>query len=323
MERAANRNPLFQIMLTHYVGTPGQGLDLPKVSVTPGDQTLNAVKTDLDLYLEDDSRELRGFLTYATDLLDEPGALRFVETLTAAFDALATRTSPLAADLTVSDLNLLSDADQECLSAWSKSGRRPAPHRPQHLATHPGHRPLRRHRADRLHHRRTPELRRPRGPRHARAQLLLSQGVQVGDRVAILLPRSIEQIITVVAALRVGAAYVPLDPAYPQQRITTTLQDAQPALLITNTELAETAASLPNQPLLLLDAGEVAGADAGAGSGAGAGSTGAVSGTDPDTSADSGLPVLARPITGQDIAYLIYTSGTTGRPKGVAVNHEA
>ncbi len=59
VERAANRNPLFQIMLTHYVGEQAKGLTLPGVTVVTEEGSIAAAKTDIDLYLEDDSVQLQ------------------------------------------------------------------------------------------------------------------------------------------------------------------------------------------------------------------------------------------------------------------------
>ncbi|MET0414582.1 MAG: AMP-binding protein, partial [Actinoplanes sp.] len=66
----------------------------------------------------------------------------------------------------------------------------------------------------------------------ATARALLDRGVQVGDRVAVQLPRSVDLVVTLAAVVRVGAAFVPIDTAYPEGRVRTILEDAAPALLV-------------------------------------------------------------------------------------------
>ncbi|WP_285600182.1 non-ribosomal peptide synthetase [Kineosporia sp. NBRC 101731] len=299
VERAANRNPLFQIMLTHTVGTAGHGLDLPGVRVAPGHQTLAAVKTDLDLYLEDDSLQFRGLLTYATDVLDPASAERFVRTLTAVLDAIAQENS--GPETVLADLHLLTGADLARLRTWSAGPHADPPHPTLDAWLHT---------QAITHASRTALIDTPTGERlsyrdldtraNALAHLLIDRGVQVGDRVAVLLPRSPEQVVTLTAVLRAGAAYVPIDPGHPHHRITAILRDAAPALLVTtgatHTEVTEVA-----DRVLLLDS----------------------EATRTTLAAERGLPELSRPLTGQDTAYVTFTSGTTGRPKGVALSHRA
>ncbi|BBZ18087.1 non-ribosomal peptide synthetase [Mycolicibacterium gadium] len=124
------------------------------------------------------------------------------------------------------------------------------------------------------------------------ANLLASHGAGPGRRVALLLPRSAEAIVAILAVLKTGAAYLPIDPAHPDNRIAFTLADAAPIAAITTAELA---GRLHSAELPVIDLNDPAIADR------------------PTTA----LPVPAH----DDIAYLIYTSGTTGVPKGVAITH--
>ena len=122
------------------------------------------------------------------------------------------------------------------------------------------------------------------------AQLLAASGAGPGQRVALLLPRSAEAIVAMLAVLKTGAAYVPIDPAVPAAWMRFVLDDVAPVAAITTTGLAP---RLDGCALAIVDVGDPAA----------------------DTQPSTALPAPAP----DDIAYLIYTSGTTGSPKGVAI----
>ena len=127
------------------------------------------------------------------------------------------------------------------------------------------------------------------------AHLLAARGVRAGDLVAICLDRTVDMPVALAAVLKAGAAYVPLDPTHPAERLRYTLEDAGVSCTITIGRFASLLDSTKAQ-LLLLD--EVQAALA----------------TQPETTPGVGV----RP---DDLAYVIYTSGSTGRPKGVQVEH--
>ena len=124
------------------------------------------------------------------------------------------------------------------------------------------------------------------------AHLLAGHGVGPGQRVALLLPRSAEAIVAMLAVVKTGAAYVPIDPAVPAARMQFVLGDAAPIAAITTAELAD---RLSGHDLAVIDVDDPA----------------------VDSQPSTALPAPAP----DDIAYLIYTSGTTGTPKGVAIPH--
>jgi amino acid adenylation domain-containing protein/non-ribosomal peptide synthase protein (TIGR01720 family) len=125
------------------------------------------------------------------------------------------------------------------------------------------------------------------------ARLLTERGAGPERFVAVAVPRSLELVVALVAVLRAGAAYVPVDPDYPAARTEFMLADAGPALLLTVEDAAD---RLPRTdvPVVMVD--------------------------DPPLTEG---PVTSAPHSVDHPAYMIYTSGSTGRPKGVVVTHAA
>ncbi|WP_188113139.1 non-ribosomal peptide synthetase, partial [Mycobacterium simiae] len=125
------------------------------------------------------------------------------------------------------------------------------------------------------------------------AHLLASHEMGPGDVVALLFTRSAQAIIAMLAVLKTGAAYLPIDPTHPPARITFILQDAAPAAVLTTSELT---VRLDGYDLPVIDVG--------------------------DPGIDTSYPTHPLPHPQPDnIAYILYTSGTTGTPKGVAITH--
>lgn len=139
------------------------------------------------------------------------------------------------------------------------------------------------------------------------ASKLRQEGVTAGDIIAVALPRSCHLSLAIWAIIEVGAAYLPLDLGYPDDRLTYMLDDASPALLVTQSTQKKRFHNI-NTNIKRLAFDELF-----------------------DRFHDekstyqyqNTKPITASTITGEHPAYLIYTSGTTGRPKGVLVSHKA
>ena len=129
------------------------------------------------------------------------------------------------------------------------------------------------------------------------AHYLKRRGVTRGTRVALGMTRGIDLVAAMLAILKAGAAYVPLDPDYPEQRLAFMLDDTNPAVLLSERAMA-TALPAGGAHVAILDEESAAIAE------------------EPATNPDVGA-------LGDDIAYVMYTSGSTGRPKGVSVPHHA
>ncbi|WP_155742134.1 AMP-binding protein, partial [Pseudomonas fluorescens] len=131
------------------------------------------------------------------------------------------------------------------------------------------------------------------------ARQLLALGIEPDQRVAVCAERSLDMIVGLLGVLKAGAAYVPIDPAHPAERMAFMLQDSQPRALLTQSALSLPSGDLP---LLLLDTRD---------------SLLAVD--DPDFDTNPQIPDL----TPEHLAYVIYTSGSTGQSKGVMVEHRS
>ena len=136
------------------------------------------------------------------------------------------------------------------------------------------------------------------GEQSTRMALYL-QAIKIGegDNVALCLDRSIEMIVTILAVLKSGAAYVPIDPQYPQERISYMLQDCGANTLITSEQYKKSAGEFsgPDLRILTVDGDKVL--------------------------FDACEGILSNYGDSNSLAYIIYTSGSTGKPKGTLIRH--
>ncbi|MCF5710769.1 AMP-binding protein, partial [Pseudomonas syringae] len=126
------------------------------------------------------------------------------------------------------------------------------------------------------------------------AHRLIEQGIGPDDRVAICVERSPEMIVGLLGILKAGAGYVPIDPAYPADRLAYLLKDSAPAALLVQ-RATQTVLAVERMPVICLDDGSLQGLA-------------------------MHNPQIAG-LTSSQLAYVIYTSGSTGLPKGVQVEH--
>jgi amino acid adenylation domain-containing protein len=130
------------------------------------------------------------------------------------------------------------------------------------------------------------------------AHYLRKYGIGLESRVAICMERSLEMVFSLLAVLKAGAAYVPLDPDYPQQRLAVMLDDAAPPAVLTQQHLVERLPLKPNRTIICVD-------------------------REWDAIAQQPLQNPGVPVSARNAAYVIYTSGSTGLPKGVMNEHHA
>ncbi len=126
------------------------------------------------------------------------------------------------------------------------------------------------------------------------AHTLIERGVERGDLVGLNIRRSADLVIGALAIMKAGAAYVPLDPDYPADRVALYVEDSGASAILTEAALA---ADLPPHQAIVIEIDTDQ-------------AIAAASDNNPDVQ-----------MSGEDLAYLIYTSGSTGRPKGVMIEH--
>ncbi|CRK56720.1 Siderophore biosynthesis non-ribosomal peptide synthetase modules @ Bacillibactin synthetase component F [Alloactinosynnema sp. L-07] len=131
------------------------------------------------------------------------------------------------------------------------------------------------------------------------ARVMASRGVRSGDSVGLLMGRSADLVVSILAVLKLGGTYIPFDSRYPAARIEFMLRDTRPSLLLTDTGSAHLAPGTASVPTLVVDD----------------------SGTRSLIAEESGAPLSVAGRAPDDSAYVMFTSGSTGQPKGVTVTH--
>ncbi|MDH6707869.1 amino acid adenylation domain-containing protein [Kitasatospora sp. MAA19] len=288
--RGLDRNPLFQVMFAG-LSDPTASLRLVGTEVEQIDVDNGTAKVDLSLVIADRPTGTTGTVAFDTDLFDRASVERLVGHYLRLLDAASS--DP---DRPVSRLDLLTEAEREALLVAANATDEPFPadlcvHElveeqarltPDAVAVRCG--------AQRLTYREL-DCRANQLARHLRAR-----GARPERLVGVCLPRSADLVVALLAVLKSGAAYLPLDPDLPAQRMSFMLADAEVPLLLTQRSLAD---RLPQHgaATVWMDA-----------------EARLVAALPEDR-----LPPLATPA---NLAYSIYTSGSTGRPKAVLVPHE-
>lgn len=294
-QRSLSHTPLFQVLFNQLVEDPGALQQVPgwQVEVEPMAPSGDAqFELSLEVRERIDGRVGLAFV-YAVELFDAATVQRLAAHYLAVLHALAD-----GCDTAVGDIDLLSTAERAELAAWSRDDdafdgadlvhRRfeaQAARTPQALALCCGEQALDyatlNTRANRLAHR------------------LIASGVRPGALVGLAMERSIEMVVALLAVMKAGAAYVPIDPEHPPDRIAHVLEDSAAPLLLTQQHLRHRLPADTAADVLVIDAPDAPGLEA--------------------------QPVHdpAVALHGESLVYVIYTSGSTGRPKGAANRHRA
>ncbi|HEK1011512.1 TPA: amino acid adenylation domain-containing protein, partial [Pseudomonas putida] len=289
-QRSLSHTPLFQVMYNHHDETRAALAvhSLAALQVEPLNWGNVTAQFDLTLDTYQLEAGMGARLTYACDLFEAATIARLAEHWQCLLQAIVDQPQQC-----VAELPMLSAAEHTRLHQWNAPPRahsgEPAVHRrvqawaertPQAVALLCGEHSLSyaelETRANRVAH------------------YLLTQGVGPEVRVGIALERGFDMIVGLLAVLKAGAAYVPLDPQYPQERLAYLMQDSAMALLLSHSQLLPSLPAPAGLRCLAIDQLDLAAQP---------------------TSAPASDPAP------QNLAYVIYTSGSTGQPKGVAVPH--
>jgi amino acid adenylation domain-containing protein len=288
-ERSLAHNPLFRVMFVMKNPPPG-GLALDGLTIQAIDIQAHTAKFDLMIFVERAREGIRVTAEYKQDLFDDATIARMlrhyervVETFIEDFDRR------------VCDIDILLEAERRQLicdlddSAFEKGEEvsiaelieAQAARTPDAIALE-----FRDHQITySMLNRRASKL----------ANYLRSMGVGLESLVGVYMSRSVEMITGIIAVLKTGAAYVPLDPTYPAHRLKAMIEDAKPSVILTLRAQAGELEPYDTRPVIVDGAWDL-------------------------IEQCSERLAAARP-SADNIAYVIYTSGSTGKPKGVVMTH--
>lgn len=289
--RAGNNTPLFQVMFSMLPPRADGGSIGLEAEYVP--EAIEGAKFDLTLTLtEIEKGPVVGTLEYARDIFDGSSIERMVQQFETILAAVIDNP-----DRPISDLPLLNEAEYGAVTKTFNQAAHPVPFRPVHTVVS--------EQAARVpdaiavidsHGRLSYAALERRANRLARH--LRSLGVNRGDIVGLCLERDSNLIVAFLAVFKVGAAYLPLDIAYPAERLSTMIVEARAPLVITQAKFIDRL-QLP------------------------AGTNGFCLDTDRAEIAKQSPRPFSASISPEDAAYLLYTSGSTGRPKGIVGTHRA
>ncbi|REJ47827.1 MAG: amino acid adenylation domain-containing protein [Microcystis flos-aquae DF17] len=295
IERSLSYNPLFQVMFA-LQNAPLNALKLPNLKAQYLAVENQRIKFDLSLFLEEIETEkgsyLEGFWEYDGDLFTPERITRMVGHFQTLLKGIVANPQQ-----TIGELPLLTESEkQQLLVEWNQTQTSYPDHycihqlfeeqvvkTPDAIAVIDGEKSLTyeqlNQKANQL------------------AYYLQNLGVKTEDLVGICIERSVLMIIGLLGILKAGAAYIPLDPNYPSERLAYMLEDSAVSVLLTQENLVDT---LPNYlgTIFCLD------------------QDGKILDHHPQDN-------LLHPMTSENLAYVIYTSGSTGKPKGVLIQHQS
>ncbi|MFL6292492.1 MAG: amino acid adenylation domain-containing protein, partial [Thermoanaerobaculia bacterium] len=285
-ERGTDLTPLFQVLFS-YLSDPTPPLRMPGLAASLLDLEPRVAKFDLTLSLHEWEGHLRGWLTYRRGLFEPATIERMAGHLRILLEGAAADPSRR-----LSEVPLLSEAERGQLRAWAGEplpAREALVHRlfEERARTAPDAPAL-------ILEAETVSFAELDARANRLARHLLAMGIGPEARIAACLERSAELVVAMLAVLKAGGAWLPLDPSYPPERMRGILEDSDAALLVSTEGLASRLDT--DLPKVLLD-------------------------RDAEAVAGRGPEPLGLAIHPESLAYVIYTSGSTGRPKGVGVSH--
>jgi amino acid adenylation domain-containing protein len=288
-QRDLSRTPLFQVMFA-LQNTPLPSVDLPGLRFRPIEADSGTAKFGLSLFLAETEQGLAGNLEYNTDLFDVATVRRLLGHFQHLLDAAVTDPAQR-----LSELPLLTRTERlQILGEWNATDVLPSEAQTVH-------------RLFEFQTEQTPEAvalifegevltyRELNAKANRLAHSLRDLGVGPEVPVGICLERSVDMVVALLAVLKAGGPYIPLDPAYPSERLAFMLSDAGASLVLTQEALVAHLSGQAAAPICL--------------------------DTDAEAIAQQSDENPFSVTEAEHLAYVIYTSGSTGRPKGVEITH--
>jgi amino acid adenylation domain-containing protein len=296
-DRELSRNPLFQISFS-LQNTPVAALELPGIAfraIPYGIATLHdfdsrSAKLDLECNLWEDAGSIHGQFIYSTDLFDRTTIARMAGHFQTLLAAIVANPKQRLSDLAL----LTAPESHQLLIDWNDTQR----DYPQNQCFHQ----LFEERADREpnaiaavfeNHQLT--YRQLNSRANQLARYLQQLGAKPEVLIGLCVERCLDAIVGILGIVKAGAAYLPLDPNYPQQRLNFMLEDAGVSILVTQQHLAKNLTQA-EYAVVCVD-------------------------SDRENIARQSPANLTTNIVPENLAYVIYTSGSTGKPKGVLIEH--
>ncbi|MBD1892511.1 non-ribosomal peptide synthetase [Coleofasciculus sp. FACHB-SPT9] len=302
-ERNLSQHPLFQVAFS-LQNTPIEALELPGLTLSHLDFDNPSAKFDLEFHLWESPEAIKGQVIYSTDLFDDATITRMLGHFQTLLEGIVANP-----EQSLCELPLLTAAErQQFLIDWNNTRR----DYPQNQCFHqlfeaqveqtPDAIALNARFANALIFENQQLTYRELNIRaNQLAHHLQQLGVVPDVLVGICVERSLEMIVGLLGILKAGGGYLPLDPTYPQERLSFMLEDAQVSILLTHSHLSSLLKTCwgdcqDSLSVVCLD-------------------------TDLDAIAHHPQHNPSSNVTSENLAYVIYTSGSTGKPKGVLVQH--
>jgi amino acid adenylation domain-containing protein len=290
VRRDASRTPLFQTTFA-LMDYPAVELILPEIQTAPWFVTTHTSKFDFSLTVERSADGWMAVAEYSTDLFDAGRVERMLEHWRVILESIVTNP-----DQRVSEIPLLTAAERrQILMEWNA----PRTDYPEAKCVHEWFEAQAARTPEAVavvfeEHRLTyAELNRR---ANQLAHHLRKLGVQPDTPVGICVERSLELVVGILGILKAGGAYLPLDPAYPKERLAFMLDDARPKVVLTQQRLVSSLPKNGAKPMAL--------------------------DSESETFITESIENPDRSVRPDHLAYVIYTSGSTGKPKGTLVTHK-
>lgn len=287
-ERSLGHTPIFQVAFV-LQNAPMQALSLPNVTIEPVELNSGVAKFDLHLDVSVTENGLKVSAEYSADLFAQDSIERLISHYHQILKAFI-----VDLDQTIAAINML-DAEEKALILQYNETQRNYSQQPVHDLVYQQAQ-LSPNKIAIIYGQERITYGELLNKAHQLAHFLIAHGVKRGERIGVYMERYIELNTTLLGILIAGAAYVPLDLAYPLERIHYMVKDASLKFIITQTSLHNDL-PLPKEQILFID-------------------------TLKDELQKHPITPTATPVSQNDLAYIIYTSGSTGQPKGVSVPHK-